>query len=296
MLAVGAVTIGVAAVAAWLIAGRILRPIRDVAETARSITDTDLSRRIPDRGGEGDELGDLVRTVSGMLDRVESAVSAQRRFTDDAGHELRRSPSCAVTSRCWTPRPRRCHIDSRSSTTGLERMNRMVSDLLLLARAGTAVIHPTPTDIGAPTGTSSARSPLSAIARSRLQSAAETTAVLDAQRMLQALLALADNACRYATPGTASIWVPGQNGWLTFWVSDTRTGDRRGRPDPHLRTLLAGQRRRQAIRQRRAWSGDRSGDRGGARRRDPVGQRPRSRRHLHHADPHQESDDPDPDR
>ena len=89
MLIVGAVTLLGAVGAAWLVAGRILRPLRDITETARTITETDLSQRIPRRGGDGDELGDLVATVNGMLDRVETGVAAQRRFIDDAGHELR---------------------------------------------------------------------------------------------------------------------------------------------------------------------------------------------------------------
>jgi two-component system OmpR family sensor kinase len=49
---------------------------------------TDLSMRIPSRGN-GDELDRLVTTINRMLDRVEAGVSAQRRFIDDAGHELR---------------------------------------------------------------------------------------------------------------------------------------------------------------------------------------------------------------
>ncbi len=78
---------------------------RDVAETARTITDTDLSGRIPD-AGESDELGDLVRTVNAMLDRVESGVAAQRRFVDDAGHELR-TPITIVRGPPGGPRPDR---------------------------------------------------------------------------------------------------------------------------------------------------------------------------------------------
>lgn len=228
MLAVGAVTIGVAAVAAWLIAGRILRPIRDVAETARSITDTDLSRRIPDRGGEGDELGDLVRTVNGMLDRVESAVSAQRRFTDDAGHELR-TPITIVRGHLEVLDPH--DPDDVTSTVALvddelERMNRMVSDLLLLARAEQpSFLHPTPTDIGALTRDVFGKIAALGDREFTLQSAAETTAVLDAQRITQALLALADNACRYTHAGDRiDLGSARQNGWLTFWVSDTGPG------------------------------------------------------------------------
>ena len=55
MLTVGAVTMLGAIGAAWLVAGRILRPLRDVGATARTITDTDLSGRIPWNGGTNDE-------------------------------------------------------------------------------------------------------------------------------------------------------------------------------------------------------------------------------------------------
>ena len=137
MLAAGAATLVVASAAAWLIAGHILRPVRDVAETARSITETDLSRRIPSSSRDGDELGDLVQTVNGMLDRVEAAVQAQRRFTDDAGHELR-TPITIVRGHLEVLDPN--DPDDVVSTVALvddelDRMNRMVSDLLLLARA-----------------------------------------------------------------------------------------------------------------------------------------------------------------
>ena len=136
MLLVGAVTLLGAAGAAWLLAGRILRPLRHVADTARTITDTDLSGRIPS-SGEGDELDGLVSTVNGMLDRVETGVSAQRRFIDDVGHELR-TPITIVRGHLEVLDP--ADPDDIESTVALvddelERMNRMVSDLLLLARA-----------------------------------------------------------------------------------------------------------------------------------------------------------------
>ena len=80
MLIVGGITLLGAVGAAWLVAGRILRPLRDITETAEDHR-TDLSQRIPRRGGDGDELGDLVATVNRMLDRVETGVtpSAVRR-------------------------------------------------------------------------------------------------------------------------------------------------------------------------------------------------------------------------
>src|SRR5581483_6029804 len=91
MAAAGAVTALLAAMAAWAVAGRILRPVREVAVTASSITETDLSARIPASPSSGvdDEIGQVVQAVNAMLDRVEAGVGAQRRFVDDASHELR---------------------------------------------------------------------------------------------------------------------------------------------------------------------------------------------------------------
>ncbi len=87
---VGADSAGVlliASVLAWLAAGRVLAPVRLVTATARSITDTDFSRRIPVRGG--DEIVELTTTFNDMLDRLERAFTIQRDFVSDAGHELR---------------------------------------------------------------------------------------------------------------------------------------------------------------------------------------------------------------
>lgn len=228
MLGVGAATIVVAAVAAWLIAGRILRPLRDVAETARGITDTDLSRRIPARGGEGDELGDLVRTVNGMLDRVEAAVSAQRRFTDDAGHELR-TPITIVRGHLEVLDPTD-PADVRSTVAlvddELERMNRMVSDLLLLARAEQpSFLRPRRVDVGALTRDIFEKLAALGDRDFTLQAVEDTTAVLDGQRITQAMLALADNACRYTRDGDRiDLGSAREDGWLKFWVSDSGPG------------------------------------------------------------------------
>ena len=70
MLLVGGLTSLAAAGGAWVVAGRILRPVRDVAATAQGITETDLSGRIEVADGPGDELADLARSVNAMLDRV----------------------------------------------------------------------------------------------------------------------------------------------------------------------------------------------------------------------------------
>jgi HAMP domain-containing protein len=70
------------------VTGRLLKPIRLVTDTAREISETDLARRIP-IDQTNDEIIALARTFNDMLDRLEEAFDTQRRFVDDAGHELR---------------------------------------------------------------------------------------------------------------------------------------------------------------------------------------------------------------
>lgn len=229
MLVVGAGTMLLATVASWLVAGRILRPLHDVSETARSITDSDISGRIPtDDTRTGDELGELVRTINGMLDRVESGVAAQRRFIDDAGHELR-TPITIVRGHLELLEPDD-PTDIRDTLAlvddELERMNRMVSDLLLLARSEhPSFLHSRLVDVGPLT-----REIFDKVSRLGdrdfvLESVAELTAVLDPQRITQAVVALTDNACRYTGDGARiGIGSAVADGWLRFWVSDSGPG------------------------------------------------------------------------
>jgi signal transduction histidine kinase len=72
----------------WLAAGRALAPIRTIATTLRRISEDHLDARVRPSGPE-DELHDLAVAFDSMLDRVEGAVEAQRRFVANASHELR---------------------------------------------------------------------------------------------------------------------------------------------------------------------------------------------------------------
>ena len=226
MLIVGAATILGAVGAAWLVAGRILRPLRDITETARTITDTDLSGRIPWRGG--DELGGLVATVNGMLDRVETGVAAQRRFIDDAGHELR-TPITIIRGHLEVLNPADpADVESTVALVDdeLERMNRMVSDLLLLAQSEQpAFLRLQPVYVGALTRDAFDKVALLGDRDFELEATAEVQATLDPQRITQALVALADNACRYTEPGDRiAVGSMLDRGWLRFWITDSGRG------------------------------------------------------------------------
>lgn len=92
LLVDSAIALGVVAVlailAGWLVAGRMLRPIRTITRTARRISSTSLHERLA-LDGPDDELKELGDTLDGLFTRLEAAFEAQRHFVANASHELR---------------------------------------------------------------------------------------------------------------------------------------------------------------------------------------------------------------
>jgi signal transduction histidine kinase len=72
----------------WLVAGRVLRPLRTMTTTAQQISEANLHERLAMQGPR-DELRQLADTIDGLLARLEAAFDAQRRFVANASHELR---------------------------------------------------------------------------------------------------------------------------------------------------------------------------------------------------------------
>jgi signal transduction histidine kinase len=80
--------IGASMVLGWLVAGRVLRPLRVMTTSARQISERNLHERLALEGPD-DELKDLADTIDGLLTRLEAAFESQRRFVANASHELR---------------------------------------------------------------------------------------------------------------------------------------------------------------------------------------------------------------
>ncbi len=72
----------------WLIAGRLLRPLRTITTTARDISASNLTRRLA-LGRRDDEFAELGETLDGLFGRLEAAFASQRHFVANASHELR---------------------------------------------------------------------------------------------------------------------------------------------------------------------------------------------------------------
>jgi two-component system, OmpR family, sensor kinase len=201
-LEVGAIALLLGSVLAWLVAGRVLRPVRDTTDLARRITDTDLSERIPTRGRN--EITELAVTFNRMLDRLEAALTTQRRFLADAGHELR-TPITIIQGNLDTLAPAAA-ADTETlaiASDELTRMTRLVDELMLLARSERPdFLHPEPTDLESLTRSLAAKARALGGRRWVLASAAVGTAVLDPQRITQAVMQLAANAVAHTPPGT----------------------------------------------------------------------------------------------
>jgi len=86
-IALGIMTV-VSLVLGWIVAGRVLRPLRQMTVATRRISADSLHERLA-VAGPGDELKDLADTIDGLLERLEGAFAAQRRFVANASHELR---------------------------------------------------------------------------------------------------------------------------------------------------------------------------------------------------------------
>ncbi|BBF99872.1 MULTISPECIES: sensor histidine kinase [Pseudonocardia] len=228
MVIVGVGTALLAAVGAWLVAGRILRPLRDVAATARTITGTDLSHRVPQHAGARDEIAELAGTLNAMLDRVQSGMEAQRRFVDDAGHELR-TPITIVRGHLGVLDP--CDPDDVADTVALvddelERMNRLVSEMLALTRAEQpSLLRPELVEVAELTRDLFDKLTGLADRDWLLQSVAPVRVRMDPHRITQAVVALADNATRFTGPGDRiALGSEIVRGRVRIWVADTGPG------------------------------------------------------------------------
>jgi signal transduction histidine kinase len=202
-LAVGGAMLVVAACVGWIVAGRLLRPIREVTDTARAITETDLARRIDVEGD--DEVAVLARTFNDMLDRLETAFATQRAFVDDAGHELR-TPITIVRGHLELlgddPDERRETI--ALVTDELDRMSRIVDDLLLLAKLERPDFLRTEAVDAEPfTAELFAKAKALGDRDWSLAGSAEVTVVADPQRLTQAVMNLARNAVEHAGVGAS---------------------------------------------------------------------------------------------
>jgi len=122
----------------WFLAGRVMKPVVRITRTAQRINAESLSERLPlDR--TGDELDQLAETINSMLGRLGDSFNRVKQFTADASHELR-TPLAILKGETevalrWGKDPEELRQTLESNLEEIDRMGRIIEDLLLLAKS-----------------------------------------------------------------------------------------------------------------------------------------------------------------
>lgn len=225
MIEVLLIVLGIAMIFAWIISGKVLSPLRSLLTTARTITDSDLTQRIPVEGTG--ELAELATTFNDMMDRLENSFISQRAFINDVGHELR-TPITVIQG----------HLELMGDDSQeqqetlalvfdeLDRMTRMVNDLQLLAKTERPdFLQLEKIDLSAFIGELFQK--ITALAHRNWHLGTITPGIMegDRQRLTQAILNLAENAVQHTTEvDQIELGSEISNQQVRLWVKDTGSG------------------------------------------------------------------------
>lgn len=212
----------------WVVAGRLLRPVRTLENAARSVGEGgDL--RVPLPGaGDGDELARLALTLQQSFARLADARDREQGFLRAAAHDLR-SPLAALTARVEGTLARdrdaaRYRADLREIGTDITRLSTLANHLLLLARdPGAAQRAPVPLLDLAAEAVDRARE-LDPMADVDLVAGGPVTVAGDRVLLGQAIWNLTTNAVRHAPQATVTVTVQGGPGGATVTVQDDGPG------------------------------------------------------------------------
>jgi signal transduction histidine kinase len=212
-----------AAVAGWIVAGRILRPVRRITAAAREASEQNLSHRIALQGPH-DELRELADTFDTMLERLDRAFTSQRQFIANASHELRTPLTLmrtAIDVVLAKPEPRRDELVSMAADVrqAVDHSQRLIEVLLILARNEQARVLTEPLDLAAV-----AEDALEGrAAKVTVMTTLEEAPVIGDGVLLERLVAnLLDNAERYnVVDGTVTISTTTDDGASVVRVANT---------------------------------------------------------------------------
>jgi two-component system OmpR family sensor kinase len=214
---------------AVLLTPGLFKPLEDIATVARQITRADdLSRRVP-YANRPDEIGDLARAFNQTLERLERLFRTQQRLLADVSHELRTPLTTIRGNLDLIERMGEADPESISAIQlEIQRMTRLVGDLLLLARAdsGGLPLERKPVEVDNILFDIYRQvALLNAPVEVKLVDIDQVTVLGDADRLKQLFLNLVDNAIKY-TPegGSVELSLSKKNAWAQFEVCDTGIG------------------------------------------------------------------------
>ncbi|MBD2091511.1 HAMP domain-containing histidine kinase [Microcoleus sp. FACHB-1515] len=216
---------------AWCIIGQVLFPLRTLTETARSVRGMEtIAKPLAVQGAK--EIAELTMTFNEMLDRLQASFASQREFINDASHEFQTPITVIrghleILSQTLGDRQEKSHLGAIDLMIDeLNRMSRLVDDLLLLAKAE----RPDFLDldilaVDQLTEEIFAKSTALAPRQWQLISKASVRVVGDRQRLTQLMMNLVQNAIEH-TIETDTIEIGSRlvADSVHFWVRDTGTG------------------------------------------------------------------------
>ncbi len=225
-----------AALGGFRITRQAFRPVTQMAETARAIgTGSDLSQRI-ETDGRGDELNQLGDTMNEMLARLQASFEAERQFSSDVSHELR-TPIAVIRSQCeFALSGQAGEEEKREAFEAVlkqsERMNSIVSQLLLLSRAENGKFVPEREPVELNVLCETVCEELEAMAAERQVELTWNTEELqitgDEMLLIRMVNNLVSNAIRYNRPGgSAEVSLRKRGKYAVLTVRDTGIGIRR---------------------------------------------------------------------
>jgi signal transduction histidine kinase len=196
-----------AAAIGWIVAGRVLAPLKRITGTAQRVSEEHLGERIPVSGPQ-DELRELGETLNSMLDRLADSFDTQRRFVANASHELR-SPLTVIRSEAEValanPQPDLDELRgmAESVVQASRRTEALLASLLILARSQRGLLHSEPVDLAGVVGEAADAATQTAEHEGvRLTTELEPAPVDGDAGLLERLAAnLLENGVRYNRPG-----------------------------------------------------------------------------------------------
>jgi signal transduction histidine kinase len=212
----------------WLVAGRVLRPLRTMTSTIQRISARNVHERLAVEG-PGDELKDLADTVDGLLSRLESALDSHKRFVANAAHELRTPLTVEHALLEESLIDRDATVDSfRSNFERLldlsRQQARLLESLLTLSSSERGLDHQEPLDLSEVADQVVDGRRRDAQARGlRLEATIGTADIWGDGALVERLLVnLLDNAIDYNVPdGWVQIFTGVQNGRCVVRVANT---------------------------------------------------------------------------
>jgi signal transduction histidine kinase len=212
----------------WLVAGRVLKPLRVMTATTRRISERSLHERLA-MGGPDDELKSLSNTIDELLARLEAAFDSQRRFVANASHELRTPLMLTQTMLQVALADPDLTLDSLRSTcqdviTVGKDQAQLIDALLILARSQRGLDHRDPVDLAAVVADAlNSAEATAASAGITIDATIQPALIAGDDRLVRTLVTnLVNNAIRHNRPrGNIQILATRQAGWALLRVTNT---------------------------------------------------------------------------